>query len=67
MLAPLLKYFNMISMTERQNVIVSERVLKQCYLRNNMDADRKQQCIYVIVIYVVIIVNYCKCVLMLYI
>ena len=28
---------------ERQIMIVSGRVLKQCYLHNNMDADCKQQ------------------------
>ena len=33
-----------VNISERQLLIVSGRVLKQCYLHNNMDADCK--CIY---------------------
>ena len=51
-------------LTEHQILIVSGRVLKQCYLHNTMDADCKQQYIYIIVMYVVITVNYCKCILL---
>ena len=43
-------------------MIVSGRVLKQCYLHNNMDAEYKY--IYTIVIYNVITVDYCKCILL---
>ena len=43
-------------------MIVSGRVLKQCYLHNNMDADCKY--IYIIVIYDVSTVDYCKCILL---
>ena len=42
------------------NLIVSGRVLKQCYLHNNMDADCK--CIYYCHLFV-ITVDYCKCIL----
>ena len=53
-----------MNILEHKIFIVSGRVLKQCYLHNNMDVDCKPQCIYDIVIYVVITVNYCKCILL---
>ena len=42
-------------------LIVSERELKQCYLHNNMMLTVN---VYIIVTYVVVTVNYCKCILL---
>ena len=39
---------NGVNITEHQILIISGRVLKQCYLHNNMGADSKQQCIIVL-------------------
>ena len=52
---------NGANISEHPIFIVSRRMLKQCYLHNNMDADCK--CI-IIVIYVEITVNYGKCILL---
>ena len=40
--------------------------VKQCYLHSNVYADCKQQYLYIIIISVIITVNYCKCILLLY-
>ena len=50
---------------EHQLLINSGRVLKQCYLLNNMDADINNSNINM-VFNVVITFNYCKCMLLLY-
>ena len=49
-----------MSISGHQILIVSGRVLKQCYLHNNMDAVN----VYIIVMYDVITVDYCKCILL---
>ena len=57
-----------MNLLEREIVIVSGRVLKQCYLYRNMGlTENNNAYIYnSIVISVVITVNYCKCILLLY-
>ena len=47
-------------MSDRQILIVSGRVLKQCYLHNNMKLTENNN-VYIIVIY---FVNDCKCILL---
>ena len=53
-----------MNILERQSLIVSVRVLKQCYLHNNMELTGNNNDI--IIIHVVITVNYYKCILLLY-
>ena len=62
-----------VNVLERQIFIKSGRVLKQCDLYNKMNADLYNKMdaeliyfSYIIVIYVVITVNYCRCMLLLY-
>ena len=50
---------NWVNVLERQIVIVSGRVLKQCYLHNNMKMTKNNN-VSIIAIFVVITVNYCK-------
>ena len=47
-----------MNISEHQIGIVLERVLKQCYLHNNMNTVNNN--VYIIVIYVVITANYCN-------
>ena len=56
---------NWVNISELQIFIVSGRVLKQCYLHNNMKCTENNN-VYIIVICVVITVNYCKCILLSY-
>ena len=51
-----------MNISEHQILIVSERVLEQCYLYNNMDVACKQQCVmvHITVISVLITVNHCN-------
>ena len=44
---------NWVNISEHQILIVSGRVLKQCYLHNNMDADCKQQSMYYCYLWIV--------------
>ena len=55
-----------VNISDYQILIVSGRVLKQCYLHTNMDADFKQQCciVHIIIISVLITGNYWKCMLL---
>ena len=56
---------NEVNVLERQILIVLGRVLKQCYLHNNMELTENNN-LYIVVISVVVTVNYCKCILFLY-
>ena len=52
---------NWVNKREHQILIVSGRVLKQCYLHNNMDDDNNIWFV-LIIISVEITVNYHKCI-----
>ena len=44
--ATLCEWYRLSEYIRKANVIVPRRVLKQCHLHTNMDADCKQQCLY---------------------